>query len=159
MAELKFRKIDKTKIIDVKKYVIDWVNKHPFCTVMIGCDSQAHSKYIKYSVVICLHDIDENGIGHGCHVINADYLDYNKSMKTDLYTKLWQEAELAIYAAQMIDGCGKKISVHLDYNSNEEEYSNVLYNSGIGYVQSFGYDCYGKPFSMVASHTADSYCR
>jgi predicted RNase H-related nuclease YkuK (DUF458 family) len=156
---LNFRKYDGTPILDAGVYVADWVSRHPHCTVTIGCDSQEYARFIKYAIVIVLHDVDESGIGHGAHVISAVVLDHSRNMKSDIYTKLWKEAELAIEAAKLIDACGKSIKIHLDYNSKESEYSNVLYNTGIGFFKAMGYDVCGKPYSYCASHTADHYVR
>jgi len=76
-----------------------------------------------------------------------------------LHGKLWKEVELTIQTAQMLQGCDKKIRIHLDYNSKEEEVSNALYASGIGYAQGMGYEAFGKPWSWAATHTADALCR
>lgn len=162
MAERKliFRKIDGTVIDDVNQYVKNWINKNPFGEVTIGCDSQEHAKYIKYSTVIVMHQIDETGMGHGAHVISASIVDRSKNIKSDIYTKLWAEAELTIQTAQMLDdSCTKKITIHLDYNSKEEEYSHTLYAAGLGFVKGMGYDVEGKPFAWAATHVADDVCK
>jgi predicted RNase H-related nuclease YkuK (DUF458 family) len=152
--ELVFRKFDGTKINDLHGYVQDWCNANPYGTVTVGCDSQEYARYIKYAVTICMHYVDENGQGHGGHVIFCSIMDRNKNMKTDVYTKLWAECELTVKAASMIGDVGKKIKVHLDYNSDDSRYSNVLYSSGIGFVNGMGFEAYGKPYSY-SCHTAD----
>lgn len=106
-----------------------------------------------------MHRIDENGMGKGAHVIYATYLDRDKNVKTDFYTKLWAEAEYTIKAVQMFDNCNKKIEVHLDYNSDDSAYSNVLYKTGIGYAKGMGYEAKGKPYAWAASHVADGICK
>ena len=153
---LTFKKYDGTIIQDVGKYVQNWVKENPYGTITIGCDSQAHSRYVKYAITIVMHNKDKYGGGHGAHVIFATVIDRSKSMKSDLYSKLWVEAEYTIVAAQMIEDCGKKITIHLDYNSKEEAYSNVLYSSGIGFIKGMGFEAMGKPFAYAASHTADA---
>jgi uncharacterized protein len=153
--KLTFKKYDGTVIKDVQAYVKNWVKENPYGTVTIGCDSQEHARYIKYAVSIVMHFKDKWGGGHGGHVINAVFVDTSKNMKSDVFTKLWAEAEITIVVAQMIGDIGKKIKVHLDYNSDPGKYSHVLYNAGIGYVNSMGYEAYGKPFAYAASHTAD----
>ena len=159
-----FKKVDGTIIDNVREYVTNWVKENPYGTVTIGCDSQEHAKYIKYAVSIVMHyrkymgnDKKGNPIysGHGGHVINAVYTDYSRNMKSDIFTKLFVESEIVVEIAQMIGDLGKKLTIHLDYNSKEEEYSHVLYNQGIGFVQSMGYEVYGKPHAWAASHTAD----
>jgi predicted RNase H-related nuclease YkuK (DUF458 family) len=171
---LVFKKFDGTIIKDVNQYVKDWVKENPYGTVTIGCDSQEFPRYVKYATVIVMHVKDKQGVGHGAHVI--DSIIFDKEMKTKhgyvsnkegnkefdtskLHNKLWREVELTIQAAHMLDGCEKKIKIHLDYNSDEKEVSNVLYASGIGYAQSMGYEAMGKPFAYCATHTADALCR
>lgn len=163
--ELIFKKINGTVISDVNSYVKNFLKEHPYTEVTIGCDSQAHARYVKYSVVIVMHIFNESKnsnpdrTGHGAHVISATVIDRDKNIKTDIYTKLWMEATFTVKAAQMLDECTKNIKIHLDYNSNEDEYSNVLYNSGIGFVKGMGYEAYGKPYAWAASHAADDLCK
>ncbi len=165
MSKLIFKKIDGTVIKDVNQYVKDWMSKYPYAEVTIGCDSQAHAKYIKYSIVIVMHIFYEskeenpNRVGNGAHVISADVIDRNRNLKSDLYSKLWAEAMYTVEAAQLIDKCTKNIVIHLDFNSNEDAYSNVLYASGLGYVKGMGYEAYGKPYAWASSHAADHLCR
>jgi|AntAceMinimDraft_16_1070373.scaffolds.fasta_scaffold63038_1 predicted RNase H-related nuclease YkuK (DUF458 family) len=159
MTELIFKKVDETIIKDVNQYVKDWVIDHPYGEVTIGCDSQQHTHYIKYSIVIVMHVVDEFKIGHGAHVISSSITDRSKNLKSDIYSKLWAEAEYTIKAAQMIDGCTKDIKIHLDYNSKETEYSNVLYSAGLGYVKGMGYEAEGKPHAWAATHVADDICK
>jgi len=156
---LKFRKYDGTKIINPSDYVKTWVKAHPHGNVTIGCDSQEYSRHIKYAVTIVMHNVDENGIGHGAHVIYATIVNKDKNIKKDVYSRLWAETEYTIEAAKMLKDCGKKIVIHLDYNSNESAYSNTLYDTGIGFFKGMGYEVYGKPHAFVATHTADDLCR
>ena len=159
MNELKFHKFDGTYIDNVSEYVDKWVKEHPHCSVTIGCDSQKHSRHIQYAVSIVMHNVDEYGIGKGAHCIYATVIDKNKQLKKDIYTKLWGEVVIAVEAAKIIEKCGKKITIHLDYNSDESYMSNVLYSSGIGYASSFGFKAYGKPDAFCASIVSDKLCR
>jgi len=171
---LVFKKFNGTLIEDVNQYVKDWVKKYPYGEVMIGCDSQEYKYYIKYSVVIVMHRVDKWGMGHGAHVIYAQIKDRTYKTKkpvhlnkrgekefdtSQLYEKLWLEAELTVKTAQMLTGCEKKITIHLDYNSKESEVSNVLYAAGLGLAQGMGYKACGKPEALSASYTADRLCR
>lgn len=160
-TKLVFKKFDGTLIKDVNKYVNDFIVENPYTDITIGCDSQEHAKYIKYSVVIVMHRKDKYGGGHGAHVINANYIDKSKTIKSDIYSKLWAEAELTIETAKMLDldNYSNSIKVHLDYNSKEEEYSNVLYSAGIGYVKGMGFEAFGKPHAWAASNVADGFCK
>jgi len=153
--KLTFKKYDGTLIKDVHEYVKFWVQENPHGTVTVGCDSQEHARYIKYAVTIVMHFKDEFGIGHGGHVIYASYQDKTKNMKSDIYTKLWAETEVTIDVAKIIGDIGVKPVIHLDYNSDEKEYSHVLYSAGIGYAKGMGFEAFGKPYAWAASHTAD----
>jgi len=163
--KLIFKKSDGTTINDVNQYVKDWLIKYPFTEVTVGCDSQAHSRSITYSVVIVMHvffeskETNPKRVGNGAHVISATIIEKDRSLKGDLYNKLWAEAVYTVQAAQMIDSDVKNITIHLDFNSKEGEYSNILYQSGLGYCLSHGFAALGKPFSPSASHAADHLCR
>ena len=158
-TELVFRKFDGTMVNDVSQYVKDWVTKHPNGNVIVGCDSQKHTRHVRYAITIVMHNIDEWDIGHGAHVIYAIVIDKNRNTRKDIYSRLWAEAEYTVKAAQLIKGCRKKITVHLDYNSKEGEYSNMLYASGIGYVNAMGFEALGKPYAPISSSTSDMLCR
>ncbi len=155
MRELVFKKHNGTIIKDVHAYVKWWVKENPFGTVTIGCDSQEFTSHVKYGVSIVMHYIDESGMGHGGHVIYSAYTDTTKNMKSDIYNKLWVEAEITIEVAKLLGDIGIKPVIHLDYNSDKTKYSNVLYDAGIGFVQSMGYEAHGKPWAVCASHTSD----
>jgi len=169
LKKLEFKKIDGTHIENVEQYVKNWIKENPHGTITLGCDSQVHGRRIKFSVVICLHYIDKQGVGHGAHVIAADVWEkrMNKTSIEEMPSKLWREAEYVLVAAEMVDGKDeafkKYITVHLDYNEEPGEAmqnkSNVLFASGIGYINAFGYHAVGKPFSWASTHTADAYCR
>jgi len=172
--KLVFRKVDGTKIDDVNQYVAKWAVENPHGHIYIGCDSQEHSNYVKYAISIVMHYKDQYGMGKGAHVINSIIMDrkyktspkarYSKNGKkffdtSLLQEKLWKEVEFTIQAASLLDGCEKKITIHVDYNSKAEEVSNMLYSSGIGYAKGFGFEAEGKPHAWAATHVADTYCR
>jgi predicted RNase H-related nuclease YkuK (DUF458 family) len=152
---LEFKKYDGTPIKDVHEYVKYWVEENPYGTVTIGCDSQEHSRYIKYAVTIVMYYIDEFGLGHGGHVISTSFQDHTKTMESDIYTKLWAETIVTVETAKLVGEIGFKPIIHLDYNSDETKYSNVLYAAGLGYCKGLGFEAYGKPHAYAASHTAD----
>jgi predicted RNase H-related nuclease YkuK (DUF458 family) len=158
MIDLMFKKFDGTIITDVNQYVVDWLARYPYSEVFIGADSQKHKRVVKYSITICLHHIDESGIGRGCHVIFAIHVSKDFLRKEEKFNRLWKEAELAITAAKMIEKCGKKITIHLDYNSDEACYSNILYAAGIGLCKEEGFEALGKPYAPIASICADKLC-
>jgi len=173
--KLVFRKFDGTLIPDVNQYVKSWVKENPHGQIIIGCDSQEHSRYVRYAIAIVMHFKDKWGGGHGAHVIKSviedkkvrtprGHLKINnrgqKSFDTSiLQGKLWKEVEYTIQAAQLLEDCNRKIKIHVDYNSKESEMSNVLFASGVGYAQGMGYEAEGKPYAWAATHVADSLCR
>lgn len=160
---LAWYKYDGSCIENVESYVKEFMSKYPNGTVTIGCDSQEHPKYIKYSISICMHMIDEYHIGHGGHVIATNIIDNSKNAKSDIYTKLFSEAELSVQAAQELNlDKTIRLIIHLDYNSKKSEYSNVLYAAGLGYVKgmfSEGVEVYGKPDGWASSNVADKVCK
>jgi predicted RNase H-related nuclease YkuK (DUF458 family) len=155
MENFVFKKYDGTIIKDVHEYVKFWVEENPYGSVTIGCDSQEHSRYIKYAITIVMHYKDETGQGHGGHVIYSSIQDHTKNMKSDVFTKLWAEAEMTLAAAKQMGDVGISPVIHLDYNSDETKYSHVLYNAGIGYCESMGYKAFGKPDAWASSHCSD----
>ena len=163
--KLDWKKYDGTPIPNILDYINGWISEWPNGEIMIGCDSQAHTTHIKYSVTINMHMIDSGGTGKGGHIIFANVIDTSKTVKNDLYTKLWAEVEYSVIAAQEIDAenLSVRIIIHLDYNSKPEKYSNVLYSGGLGYVRGmFPYgnvEVYGKPDAWAASHSADALCK
>lgn len=160
-----FKKLTGEVVENVEKYVKDWVKENPYGHVIIGCDSQMHGRRIKYSVAIVMHYIDKMGIGHGGHVLVADVWTKRKTSSPidEMPSKLWAEAEYTLIAANMVDGNDeifkKRMILHLDYSNDAANKSNVMFASGIGYLQGMGYNAEGKPASWCASHTADHFCR
>ena len=168
--ELVFKKITGEVVEDVEKYVKDWSKANPYGKVIIGCDSQVHSRRIKFSVVIVMHYIDKMHIGHGAHLLICDIWEkrMNKSQVEEIPDKLYKEAMLALQAAELVNGKDeffkKRIEVHLDLNSIpesnfHENLSNKMYASGLGLLSGYGYSVYGKPNSVIASNCCDHFCR
>jgi predicted RNase H-related nuclease YkuK (DUF458 family) len=160
-----FKKVSGEIISDPEQYVKKWVKDNPYGKVIIGCDSQIHGRRIKYSIAIVMHNIDKMGVGHGAHVIVSDIWEKRKTRTPidEMPTKLWAEAEYTLIAAQMIDGNDetfkKRMMLHLDFSDNAKDKSNMMFAAGIGYLSGMGYRTEGKPFSYVASHTADHFCK
>jgi len=172
--ELKFQKVNGSPIDNVNEYVSKWAKENPYGEIIIGCDSQEFSRYVKYAIVIVMHYMDRYKVGHGAHVIKSVIVDkINKTPKSAMKTvngvknfdtsmlqnKLWKEIEYTVQTAQLLKDCEQKITIHIDYNSKPGTVSNALYAPGIGYAQGLGFEAMGKPYAPVASITADSYCR
>lgn len=173
--KLIFRKFDGTLIENVNQYVKDWNKENPYGQIIIGCDSQEHSRYVTYAIAIVMHVKDKWGGGHGAHVIKSIIKDKKhrtpkgtlkfdnrgrKSFDTSiLQGKLWKEVEYTIEAAKLLEDCNKKIKIHVDYNSDDSAMSHVLFAPGVGYAQGLGYEAEGKPFAWASSTVADKLCR
>ncbi len=169
--DLTFRKFDGTLIEDVNSYVRNWNIENPHGEIIIGCDSQEHSRYVTYAIAIVMHFKDKWGGGHGAHVIKSVFKDKThrtpksaRRGKNDFDTnalggKLWKEVELTIQTAKMLTDCNKKIKIHVDYNSDETAGSNFLFAAGVGYAIGEGYEAEGKPHAWAATKVADSLCR
>ena len=152
-----FRTKDGLIIENVSEYVSEWLVKHPESEIYIGCDSQEVGSNVNYVTTICLYEF-----GKGAHVIHCKEIE-PRPKKGDpianMHPKLWSEVVRSVNAAEMLKDIDTKITVHVDYNSKPSEKSNQLYEAGIGYAKSMGYDAVGKPHAWAASNCADNYCR
>jgi predicted RNase H-related nuclease YkuK (DUF458 family) len=146
-----FKNKEGKKIEDILEYVKNWISTHQDSEIYIGCDSQEINGKTNYVTTICMYEI-----GKGVHVI------YNKEQEprsNSMHSRLWLEVEKSIEVAEIIKDIDKKITLHIDYNSKQSGKSNQLYEAGIGYVKSMGYDAVGKPNAWAASTAADNFCR
>ena len=151
----KFQNKDGVKIENVSEYVKNWLIQNNNSDIYIGCDSQETNNRITYVTTICLYEK-----GRGAHVIyRKEYEQKATRGKTNMHTRLWNEVTKSIEVADMLKDLEKRITVHVDYNSKQNEKSNQLYEAGIGYAKSMGYDAVGKPDAWAASSAADNYCR
>jgi len=158
---LEWKKYNGSNIEDPGTYITDWVNANPHGEIIIGCDSQSHTKHIKYSVSICMHMKDEYGIGHGAHVIFANHFDADRALRKDITAKLALEAVISAEVAEMANealGGPEKITVHLDYNTDPKYFSHSLIGN-VGSFKGMGYQAFGKPNAWAASHTSDALCK
>lgn len=145
-----FQKNDGTIIKNIDAYINEWTKQHPNCEIYVGCDSQRSAGHIVYVTAICMYNI-----GKGAHVI---YRKEKEPSTPNLYNRLWHEVEKSIQVANQIN-INKKIVIHLDYNSKHGEKSNAIYETGIGYAKSLGYEAVGKPIAYGATYAADKHCR
>lgn len=147
----KFKTRQGAIIDDIKTYVANWIAERPNAKIFIGCDSQEHDRNIDYAVSICIYDP-----GKGGHVI--DKRTTHPLTKTNQH-RLWEELNKSLEVAEELKILGCKITIHVDYNSNPKEMSNELYDAGIGYAASMGYEAEGKPFAFAATYCADKAVR
>lgn len=152
-----FRTREGLIIEDVPNYVSQWLNKHPDSEVYIGCDSQEIGDKVNYVTTICLYEI-----GKGAHIIYSKEIEPRPKKgdpMANMHPKLWSEVVRSVNVAETLKDINAKITVHVDYNSKQSEKSNQLYEAGIGYAKSMGYEAVGKPDAWAASSAADNYCR
>jgi predicted RNase H-related nuclease YkuK (DUF458 family) len=151
----KFQNKDGVKIENVSEYVKNWLSQNDNSDIYIGCDSQETNHRVTYVTTICLYEK-----GRGAHVIyKKEYEPKTTRGKMNMHTRLWTEVTKSIEVADMLKVLDRPITVHVDYNSKQSEKSNQLYEAGIGYAKSMGYDAVGKPDAWAASSAADNLCR
>jgi len=151
----KFKKIDGTIIDNISEYIYDYIDlQRGEFKLFVGTDAQRlkHKNTIMYATVICIYKV-----GKGAHVV---YRKTKRNNIKDLFNKLWWEVEDSLQIANELKHSGlflhtDILSIHLDLSPNKKDGSNMLYNSAVGYIKSFGYDVKTKPDSPVASHIAD----
>lgn len=147
----KFKTRQGVVIDDLRQYVLDWMVDKPEVELFVGCDSQEYTNTIDYAVSVCIYEV-----GKGGHVISkrtTHALTSNNNMR------LWEEVNKSIEVAEELKDLGKKITIHVDYNVNPKFKSNELYEAGIGYARSMGYEAAGKPDAWAASKVADKAVR
>jgi predicted RNase H-related nuclease YkuK (DUF458 family) len=152
-----FKQTNGEVIEDLFGYVKDWVEKIPNSEIFVGCDSQEVGDKINYVTTVCLYEM-----GHGVHIIlkkETEPRQHTTNPLANMHPKLWSEVVRSVEVAEYLKDIDKKITVHVDYNSKDSEKSNQLYEAGIGYAKSMGYDAVGKPHAWAASCAADNYCR
>lgn len=174
MTDAVFKKVDGTKIENVIEYIKSYFNtkKHENVydsfEIFIGTDSQRvrRGRLTLYASVICLYTV-----GRGAHIIYTrakrdDIAPTSRKTKKEkgsdpmLYQRLWWEVEYTMQIANYLKDngifteCGVA-QVHLDLSANEENKSNIVYKSAIGYVESMGFHPRYKPNAIAASYAAD----
>lgn len=156
---LKERKIGDFRVmttgnpVEINRYVLDYLNRHPECEVHVGSDSQNYGAHTTYVTTIVLRHP-----GKGAHVL------YSKSrvpIIRDMFMKLWGELERTIALA---DHLHKDLDIpiqqiDLDYNGDESYPSHKVLTAASGYVQSLGYNVKAKPDLLMAVWAANVLCQ
>lgn len=154
LIETPFTDASGVEILDLKRYVKDYLWEHPDTDVYVACDSQRMRKYTKYALVIVFHHV-----GHGGHVINHIQ---RMPRKVDLFTRLWRELELtaAVCSFLKYEVCmGDRIFPSLDYNPDKKHKSNIVHDAAVGYLKGMGFErVLTKPEAWAASCVADNIC-
>lgn len=132
--------------------------------VYIGCDSSRHKTgtnewSANYTTAVVVHNIDENGIGHGCRVFcdTDTMVDYDQKADRPAM-RMMNEAYRATEAYQQLEDelIMREVEVHLDINADPIHGSNCAMSMAMGYVRGVtGRDVMIKPNAWCASYAAD----
>lgn len=141
--------VDTKNITDIKAYIMDYITTNEDIRIYIGCDSKQSGDWTKYVVSTVLYQK-----GMGGHVI---YSIEKVPRIRDMYMKLWGEVERTkTFLEYLGDDMMEHIEeVHLDFNSDPKEKSNMVHDAGIGLISSMGYKAVGKPNAFSATHVSD----
>lgn len=151
---MEYKKLDKTIVPDVAKYIKDNLTSAPFSKIYVGTDSQNHDDFTVYATAIVIHwESDKGG-----HVL---YTKEKVPRIRDRFTKLWGEVERSIVVANFLrDECGIPIAyIDLDLNSSAKWESNSVLKPAQGYCESLGYETRCKPGPAYSVRIADVLCR
>ncbi|MFA5586065.1 MAG: ribonuclease H-like YkuK family protein [Saccharofermentanales bacterium] len=173
----KFKKFGGEIIENIVEYLKPLVNKGDDMRIIVGCDSQQKRSYTLYALVIVLYD---QGLHNGAHIVFMRIKDKKeKSLVNRLMNESLYSLDLAEYLNNELNDfynmpkfgkCkyndttpSKKIEIHVDVNpqegNNKQNKSNVVYNSIMGMVSSYGFMVKCKPDAFGASCAADLLCK
>ncbi len=148
-----FKKVNGDGVGDVVKHTLTLLADNPQIEIHVGTDSQNIGNITSYSTVIA-YKFGSRGV----HYIVSS----QKVPKiSDQWSRLWREAELSIEVAQWLTQqiSSIKLYIDLDYNSDENYFSNKLVSAAKGWATSLGYSVNIKPSEQIATKAADQHCR
>ena len=112
--------------LDPIQHTLDILKEHPNVQIHIGSDSQNVGKSTKYATVIA-YRFGSRGV----HYILSKK---KEVLITDMWTRLWQEAEMSINVAEWLTHqVSVKVEIDMDYNSDESFKSNKLISATKGW--------------------------
>ena len=147
-----FIRMDNRETVDLKTYLIQFMDKHPECTIHVGCDSQNYANVSVYATTIVLRYPKK-----GAHVL---YRKEKLKRINDMWSRLWNEIERSVKLAQFIeDVCELPVhQVDLDFNEDPSFPSHKILNAASGYVTSLGFMAKAKPNLLMATWAANVLC-
>jgi len=156
-----FKKINSDRV-NVVKHTLDILKENPNVRIHVGCDSQNigkkrfKTKQTAYATVIAYHYEGSKGVHY---ILSMEHV--SPMLPDKSWEKLWGEVERSIEVAQWLKTNIPSIEVQidLDFNSDEEEWSNKLVNASSGYITALGFKANVKPFMQIATHAADHHVR
>lgn len=150
-------KIDRTQIIDLAKYVKEYINQYPGeYELFIGTDSQRMRKKntVLFAMVICIYRK-----GKGAHIIYSKHKRTDKMLKDKLMrlrTEVGYSIEIANYLMSHDVLINPDImTIHIDISPSKKNASNAIYQEAIGWVRGMGYLVETKPNAPSSSYAAD----
>jgi predicted RNase H-related nuclease YkuK (DUF458 family) len=138
--------------LDPIQHTLNILKEHPNVQIHIGSDSQNVGKSTKYATVVA-YRFGSRGV----HYILSKK---EEVLITDMWTRLWQEAEMSIDLAEWLTHqVSVKVEIDMDYNSDESFKSNKLISATKGWANSLGYKVNVKPDNQIATRAADYHCK
>ena len=148
---LLFKNIKGDKL-DPVQHTIEVLKNYPYAEIHIGTDSQNINKKTHYTTVIA-YRLGTRGVHY---IFNKS----NRKLITDMWTRLWKEAELSIDVAEWLtQKITLKVEIDMDYNSDESFKSHKLISAAQGWANSLGYKVNIKPNNQIATRAADYHCK
>jgi predicted RNase H-related nuclease YkuK (DUF458 family) len=147
-----FKRLSDHKEVDLIPYVQELITGVEDVKIYIGTDSQTNGAWTQYATVIVLH--------WGNRGASVLYAKERLPRINDMFTRLWNEVERSIQAAEFMvnSGLPRANYIDLDYNPDPKYNSNSILRSAVGYVESMGYEARVKPEAIIASSCADTVC-
>ena len=138
--------------LDPVQHTIEVLKNYPYAEIHIGTDSQNINKLTHYTTVIA-YRLGTRGVHY---IFNKS----NRKLITDMWTRLWKEAELSIDVAEWLtQKITLKVEIDMDYNSDESFKSHKLISAAQGWANSLGYKVNIKPNNQIATRAADYHCK
>ena len=138
--------------LDPVQHTIEVLKNYPYAEIHIGTDSQNINKQTHYTTLIA----DRLGTRGVHYIFNKS----NRKLITDMWTRLWKEAELSIDVAEWLtQKITLKVEIDMDYNSDESFKSHKLISAAQGWANSLGYKVNIKPNNQIATRAADYHCK
>lgn len=140
------------KRIDTLAHTLNILKKNPSVEIHVGSDSQSVGKQTIYCTVIA-YRFGNRGVHY---VLSKTAV----PLISDMWTRLWKEAELSIEVAEWISKLVPlKIEIDMDYNEDENFQSYKLISAAKGWANSLGYKVNVKPNNQIATRAADHHCK
>ena len=92
-----FKKLGGLKILDLGKYVRDYLEKYPDTAIYVGTDSQTAGAYTRFVTVVAMYDeIRKDGV----HYVFSKCA---QKREKDTFSKMWKEIEMSLEVAEYLE--------------------------------------------------------